>query len=138
MSHVRAVAWGSIAVLLGIALSVVPPATVSATSTIKGTLTMTPAMGAPGTTVALVGTIAPRVKHRVKLQRRDGGTFSTLAVTNTDGRGSRLRGHPPDWSFNRRPLPVLSPQARDPGTGKQRSLSPLLGPLPSHLAPPPA
>ncbi|WP_104108360.1 PD40 domain-containing protein [Nocardioides sp. 616] len=88
---------------------------------LNGTLSLTPAAGAPGAVIKVVGRIAPKVKHKVRLQRRDGAKFVTIATTKTSKVGrfrfrTTLPAHGTTAVYR-----VVSLKVRDPRTGRRTS-----------------
>ena len=55
-------------------------------------LRITPAAGVAGATITLSGTVPPRVRHRVELQRKDSSGWKTL-IEHQDERQGAIRLH---------------------------------------------
>ena len=81
-------ARASICALVVIALGIPPSSVASTAPSVQGTLTLASTSGTPGAAIRLAGKVAPHIKHQVKLQRREDGTFVTLASKMTDQHGS--------------------------------------------------
>lgn len=112
---------GVLTALLAAPVSVVPTSAGLAAPKVAGTLILAPTTGAPGIVVKVTGKIPPQVRHRVKLQRLDAGTYATLTIKRTDRKGrfgfrTALPADRSNASYR-----VLSPRTLDPKTGERRS-----------------
>ena len=124
----------------------VGPAPTFASGTMQvGSLKITPAGGIAGSKVTLSGQIPPRLKHRVKLQRKDSSGWNTLTSTRTNGKGKFAFTTALPSGRDRATYRVLSPKMLDPKTGRRtRYLTPQRSvtitppaPTPTPAPPPP-
>ena len=88
MGEISKAVRATVVVLLLAASAVLVEVPTLASGPVKaGTLRITPAGGVAGATIALSGTIPPRVKQRVQLQRKDSSGWKTLSSARTNGKG---------------------------------------------------
>ena len=141
----KSVRVGIVGLLVAASAVLVDVPTVAAGPVKAGTLRITPAAGVPGEKITLSGTIPPKVKHRVKLQRKDSSGWNTLTSTRTNAKGRFVFTTALPSGRGKAVYRVLSPRALDPQTGtRTRYLTPersatVTTPAPTPVpVPPPA
>ena len=133
----------TVVVLLLAASAVLVEAPTLASGPVKaGTLRISPAGGVAGATIALNGTIPPRVKQRVQLQRKDSSGWKTLSSARTNSKGRFAFTTALPSGRDKAVYRVRSPKVVHPQTGtRTRYFTPersaTVTPPPPTPAPPP-
>src|SRR3954452_6210145 len=112
---------GAFSLALLLSLTLADPSAYAAVPT-RVTLTLSPAVAPPGQAVSMRGTVRPHLKREVRLQRRAGAGWKTIANGSTNRQGgytfTPVAG-PAGGSFR-----VLAPRSRRSGTVYASAVSP--------------
>lgn len=120
MGEITKAVRATVVVLLLAASAVLVEAPTLASGPVKaGTLRISPAGGVAGATIALSGSIPPRVKQRVQLQRKDSSGWKTLSSARTNAKGRFAFTTALPSGRDKAVYRVRSPKVEHPQTGRR-------------------